>query len=222
MKQSLLIFTLLVSLSLGSLKAQKNTIDTILWDNGNYLLVSELTRVWIFETNGRTHKKVTIHTIDTLSGKVEYYSEGTYHDVLISNIESIAPGKYYDNAILFNEKKIPSVKNTVLDGDAYNDARFRSHKSVNSVIAEKTKTEVIPTTQTDQTVTNTNDAYDEIIFSNGKKLFVKIVSIANGKVSYKRADLQNGPLYIVSLSIPGTLFSAKITSTDHKIIDYRN
>jgi hypothetical protein len=222
MKQSLIITTLLIILLSGNVKGQKGAIDTVFWDNGNFILVSELINVWIFETNGRTHKKVKIHTIDTLSGKIEYYLEGTYHDVLISNIESIAPAKFYDNAILFDTKKIPAVRMTVLDGDPSNDVRFKSHKRVNPIPVITRESEQTPVTETNQSVSKTNEVYDEIIFATGKKILVKIVSTAGGNVSYMRADLLNGPLYIVSLLIPGTSLSAKITSTDHKIIDYRN
>ncbi len=222
MKQGLLTTTLLTTLFIGHIKGQKSTLDTILWDNGNYTLVSELTKVWIFETNGRTHKKVTIHTIDTLSGKVEYYFEGTYHDVLISNIELIAPAKFYDNAILFDKNKMPTIQAMVLDGDASNDVSFKSQGNIGSLVVPTIKNETKPTIQTDQVATNTIEVHDEIIFSNGKKLLVKIISIADGIVKYKRADLPNGPLYVVSLSIPGTFVKARITSSDHKTIDYRN
>lgn len=202
---------------MGHLKGQKNTLDTIFWNNGDFVLVSELKHVWIIQTNGRIHRRVDIQSIDTASGKLEYYLEGTFHDVLIANIDLITPGKYYRNLIYFKDNKQPVVKYNDLDAIDNDFDAFNNHKRVKPVVAVETKT-----VQVEQTITNSSETFDEIIFSSGKTLLVKVISIIDGKLNYKRADLLDGPTYIVSLTIPGTLTSAKITNSGHKIIDYRH
>ncbi len=232
MKQSKLITVSLALLIMSYGKAQKNTVDTLLWDNGNYTLVSELGKVWIREYNDRKHKDVKIHTLDIVAGKIEYFYEGTFHDVLISNIERITPGKFYNNAIFFNKNNVPVVKTMMEDGITYDNGSFKSHQKpkpviLAEVVVEKpviTKT-VAPThsNTTQQKVENTQVVYDEIIFYNGKKILVKILSITDGKVHYKRSDILSGPIYIISLTIPGTLKKARvIPNNGRKTIDYRN
>ncbi len=232
MKQSKLITVSLALLIMSYGKAQKNTVDTLLWDNGNYTLVSELGKVWIREYNDRKHKDVKIHTLDIVAGKIEYFYEGTFHDVLISNIERITPGKFYNNAIFFNKNNVPVVKTMMEDGITYDNGSFKSHQKpkpviLAEVVVEKpviTKT-VAPThsNTTQQKVENTQVVYDEIIFDNGKKILVKILSITDGKVHYKRSDILSGPIYIISLTIPGTLKKARvIPNNGRKTIDYRN
>ncbi|MBK7817241.1 MAG: hypothetical protein IPJ60_06470 [Sphingobacteriaceae bacterium] len=52
---------------------------------------------------------------------------------------------------------------------------------------------------------------------------VKILSITDGKFHYKRSDILSGPIYIISLTIPGTLKKARvIPNNGRKTIDYRN
>lgn len=232
MRQSKLItlsFTLLL-MSYG--KAQKNTIDTLLWDNGNYTLVSELGKVWIIEKNDRKHKNVKIQTIDIIAGKIEYYFEGTFHDVLINNIDRITPGKFYNNAIFFKKNNVPVIKLMIDDGMTYDNGSFKSYQKPTPVVIEEVVIEEpvaihtetsAPSITTDQTTKSTTVVFDEIIFNDGKKLLVKILSISEGKVHYKRSDILSGPVYIISLTIPGTLIKAKvIPNNDCKIIDYRN
>ncbi len=213
-------------------KAQKNTIDTLLWDNGNYTLVSELGKVWIMEKNDRKHKNVKIHTIDIVAGKIEYFFEGTFHDVIISNIDRITPGKFYNNAIFFNKNNVPVIKFMIDDGMTYDNGSFKSHQKPRPVIVEEVevKKPVItnsvastPSVATEQIEENAEVVYDEIIFNDGRKLSVKILSITGGQVHYKRSDILSGPVYIISLTIPGTINKAKVIPTNgHKIIDYRN
>ncbi|MDZ4665446.1 MAG: hypothetical protein SGJ15_11250 [Bacteroidota bacterium] len=232
MKQTKLLtigFTLLL---MSNGEAQKSTIDTILWESGNYTLVSELGKVWIMENNDRTHKNVKIHTIDIVSGKIEYFFEGTFHDVLISNIERITPGKFYHNAIFFKKNNVPVIKLMMDDGIVYDNGSFKSHQKPTPIVAEEVVVEkpmnaylsasaLLVTAE--QTTKDTTSNFDEIIFSDGKKLFVQILSITDGKVHYKRSDLLSGPLYIISLTKPGTLNKAKIIpSNGHIKIDYRN
>jgi hypothetical protein len=232
MKQTKLITLSFALLLMSYGKAQKNTVDTLLWDNGNYTLVSELGKVWIIEKNDRKHKNVKIHTIDISRGKIEYFFEGTFHDVLISNIARITPGKYYNNAIFFNINNVPVIKTMMEDGITYENGKFKSHQKPKPVIVEEvvvekpviTKTVAsTPSVSPEQTEENEEVVYDEIIFDNGKKLQVKILSITDGKVHYKRSDILSGPVYIISLTIPGTTNRAKVMPNNgHKIIDYRN
>jgi hypothetical protein len=213
-------------------KAQKSTIDTLLWDNGNYSLVSELGKVWVMEKNGRKHKNVKIHTIDIVAGKIEYFFEGTFHDVLITNIDRITPGKFYNYAIFFDKNNVPVIKLMMENGFAYDNGNFKSHQSPRPIVIEEVeaKKPVItnsitytPSVNTTIATENSTAGFDEIIFDNGKKLSVKILSIADGKVHYKRSDILSGPVYIISLTIPGTMNKARvIPNNGYKIIDYRN
>lgn len=231
MKQTKLITISFILLFISNGKAQKSTIDTLLWDSGNYTLVSELGKVWIIEKNNRKHKNVKIHTIDIASGKIEYFFEGTYHDVLIANVDRITPGKFYNNAIFFKKNSIPVIKLMMDDGITYDNGSFKSHQKPKPIIVEevavdepaKTYTSApTPSVNTQQTAEDTNTGYDEIIFSDGRKLSVKILSIVEGKVHYKRSDILSGPIYIISLTIPGTLSKARvIPNNGNKIIDYR-
>lgn len=232
MKQTKLITLSFTLLLLSYAKAQKNTIDTILWDNGNYSLVSELGKVWIIEKNDRKHKNVKIHKIDTALGRIEYYFEGTFHDVVINNIERITPGKFYTNAIFFKKNKVPVIKLMIDDGFTYDHGSFKSRQKPKPIVIEEVVVEepVItnPVTSTtsfslEKTAEDAPVVFDVIIFNDGRKLSVKILSIKGGEIHYKRADILSGPVYIISLSIPGTLKVAKvIPNNGHKIIDYRN
>lgn len=227
MKQCKLILLSFALLLLSYAKAQKNTIDTILWDNGNYSLVSELGKVWVIEKNDRKHKNVKIHRIDTALGRIEYYFEGTFHDVVINNVERITPGKFYNNAIFFKKNKVPVIKLMMDDGMTYDYGSFKNHQKPRPVVAEEVVVEKpitnTPSLSLEKTKDNTPIAFDEIIFNNGKKLSVKILSIKDGEIHYKRSDILSGPVYIISLTIPGTIKVARVIQNNgHKTIDYKD
>jgi hypothetical protein len=217
MKKMKRILTTLLLIFIYKGTAQNNTIDTLLWENGNYSVVSELGPVWITQKKGPTLKKVKINAIDTASGKIEYYFEGTYHDVLITNIESITPGKFYNQALFFRNKNTPVIVRVPADNQYEIKSDFIAHPSLRTQTLPKDDMAEVKEAEPEQNETNSS-----IIFPDGKKFAIKLLAINTENVSYKRLDLLNGPTYILDLSIPGSTKRAKVNTVNgHVIIDYR-
>lgn len=202
--------------------AQSNVIDTLVWDNGNYSLVSELDPVWIDQKKGPTIKYARIHTIDIAKGQIEYLLDGTYHDLLISNVEKILPGKYYDHVIVFKTEQTPTIIREEFYDFSYSvKGKFPSKGLLRQkpVIKEEAPKAAEVTEPIENEYAQANSA---IIFENGKKMHIKLISINSQNISYKRLDLLNGPTYIMNLSIPGSMKQARVNVVNgYTIIDYR-
>jgi hypothetical protein len=221
MKKAKLLLTLLLPLIGHKGLGQNNTIDTVLWDNENYSVIQELDPVWIDLKKGSTIKDARLHTIDTTSGKVEYLLDGTYHDVLISNIEKIQPGKFYDHVMVFKGDRTPLIEIYEVDEFLYTViAKFKSHVKVKPVIKNEDKPEVKAVVV--KAEVDYSQANSAIIFSNGNKIHIKLLSINSQNISYKRLDLLEGPTYIMNLAIPGSSKQARVNTVNgYTIIDYR-
>lgn len=190
-------------------------------------MLSELGPVYIEPKKGKSFKVIRINSIDTVSGKVEYLAEGVFHDIRISNINRIAPAESYNTALFFENGNKPKIK-FVIEYDSFrNFETFKSHEPVKQKKEESNKP-IIKKEKKDS-VTNTKVLFDQlkpplaqdtIIFSD-KKLVVKIISIDDETVTYKRADLLEGPLYSIKIRIPGRTTNAIITTKNKiTIVDY--
>ena len=226
MKQIQIILIILPLIMALASEAQTSTCDTLYWENNNYSLTSELGQVWIHLKKGRSFKVTRINYIDVKAGKIEYLSEGVFHDVKIENIEKITPGKFYNNALSFDKENVPVIR-SVFGNNQFED--LISFKSYTLPKKELSASPVIKTEKRDSSITNykasanqinSDLAQDVIIFSD-KQIVVKIISIDEETVSYKRADLMDGPVYTIKLRIPGRMTSAKVTHNKNFIvIDY--
>jgi hypothetical protein len=223
MKKAKLIIILLLTFNYKDV-AQTHTVDTIQWYNGNYSVVSELDPVWIDLKKGATIKDAKLHTIDTTSGKIEYLLDGTYHDVFVSDVKKIQPGKFYDEVITFKDNRTAHIDIDPSAEFSYNvKSKFKSRVTPKPRVA--VKKEEVKQEVKEIIVAEENDysqANSAIIFSNEKKLHIKLLSVNGEYISYKRLDLLNGPTYFLNLGIPGSMKKARVNTVNgYTIIDYR-
>ena len=215
------------------LQAQKIANDTIQWQIDRYSILSELGRVNIEVKQGRDVKNALITKIDTSRNKIEYYSEGTLHDLFMNKIIEITPTTPHQYALYFIQNKYPIIKRK-LTFEAYEDCvEFKYYIQNKTTPKIEKPISVIPpkkdssietkdTALVIKTIPVTDPtAKDLIIFPGGKQLAVKILEITNETVSYKRADLMDGPVYKILLIQPETNTPAQIiTNSGRTIIDY--
>ncbi len=177
--------------------------DTIWWkgQSNTYTLLSELNTVTIKLINGTQIKEVSIRNIDTSSEKIEYLGRGVLHDVYISEIRMIIPGKHYYQVLEFDNSKRPYLRINGQIDPLKDYSHFPKHTLPQ-------KTQLVSTSLTPKIDSSysmpikpgyAGIACDTLILSNKKILLIHVQSIEGRYLKYKRADVPDGPIYNVAL-----------------------
>lgn len=185
------------------MQSQNISRDTIYWDNGNISFLPELGTVIIVLKKGSNVKDARLVEIKKQKGILTYEKEKCLHDVYISNIKRVEPGKNALSHLVFTDGNTPYIKKQYTQMDAmikYSD--FKSTKIVR-IEPEPVKEEkqaavpVQPIIQDKQIQTRTSN--DTIIEENGRIILARIIDIDANFVSYKKVSNPNGPVYIKSV-----------------------
>ncbi len=182
---------------------QKTNNDTIWWKDkpNSYTLLSELNTVTIKLNNGSQRKDVMIRQVDSYSGKIEYKGEGVLHDVLISEIKMIIPGKHYYHVVEFDKNNKPLIKITNQIDPFKEYVKFPEHTLPKKYLQTSLSKAPDSTSYTNMKSKNDPDVkpVDTLILNNGRVILIHVQGIEDRNLRYKRADVPNGPIYNVGI-----------------------
>ncbi len=203
MKSSQIKLSIIVMLfGIQWLIGQNQTNDTIWWKDqpNTYSLLSEITTVTIKLNNGSQIKDVSLRNLDCNSSKIEYKGQGVLHDVYISEIKMIVPGKHYYQVMEFDKDNKPSLKIANQIDPLKDYSKFPKHtlpqqKSDAPILSPSINTSSLANTTT---INHTTKPADTLILNNGKIILIHIQSLEGRNLRYKRVDVPDGPIYNVN------------------------
>jgi len=179
--------------------SQSSKVDSIFWNNGNVSLLSELDRVWIIQKKGNTIKDARIVEIKKDKGVLVYEKEKCLHDISINYISKIQPGKYPQSIMVFQADNTPNINRLYEYLDHYSEPS--DFKCVIKKESDKNAVQPKPLTKAPVSpplvISNENvHLNDTLINEEGIVIPIKIISIENKILNYKKANNPDGPIYV--------------------------
>jgi len=185
---------LVIALQLIAAFLGAQQVDTIWWeDKTRYMLIDEQSSVWIFHKKGRPIKSAIIKEIDLQRGRIIYKRGGVLHDAYIQQIDKITPGENYKEVIVFANNQTPIGKKVVNYYAPSNDSFFKWNE-VERVIVNTTSPNHISEEKKNLSP-EPNLKADSLYSKDGPIYLVKVISINPEKISYRRVDIPDGPVY---------------------------
>jgi hypothetical protein len=214
-----IILTTLAFLSLTKGIAQQPDL-LIMWDSGDATLLKDLGKVNIDLKQGKTVKNARIYDIQKDKGKIVYEKDGCLHDKNISAVNAITAVGNSRSAIYF-ELNEPIIKmNRDLD---YLSSYVDFKVSYTAFELRKNKqADIQPTiVKTDITLYHVElgkRTNDTIVKANGEIVVARIIHLTEKELSYKRADLIDGPVY----NLPNSPYTEVIKYTNGMKVILKN
>ena len=191
-----LAISLILFISL-KLVSQGNQNDTIwLEDNKHrYTLINEIHKADIILKKGGKIKNVGLSKLSANNTALEYIKNNTLHDIQTEQIEKIVPGSNYQHALVFGSLNKPTIIKTEKTEINKTYAVFPSAIITYSKDSDAGQISIINLKTCSEN--STNQICDTLIFDGYKKLLIHVCEIISKEVKYKRADIPNGPVYII-------------------------
>jgi hypothetical protein len=187
-------FILFISFRLLS---QGNLNDTIWWegDKLRYTLINEIHNADIILKKGGKIKNVGLSKLSANNTVLEYIENNTLHDIQTEKIERIVPGSSYQYALVFKTLNKPFIIKTDKTEIAKTYAVFPSNSIKSSEDSDAPQISILNLKASSDN--HTNQICDTLIFEGYKKLLIHVYEINSKEIKYRRADIPNGPLYII-------------------------
>lgn len=196
----ILILIITVLFSCGSFAQSSDRNDLIIsWENGNVTLLKDLGKVWIDLKKGNTIKNAQLWEVKSLDGKIVYEKDGSLHDMLIANINAMYAGENSVNELYFdisNNPRIRKAEKGLNEWEAFSDFKVSYH--VSSIKNDKKNPEVKNSAAETESAYNSIE-HDTLVKATGEMMQVKIISMTETEIRYKRSDLPSGPVYILNI-----------------------
>lgn len=177
---------------------------TVIWENGDVTYMKDLDRVWIKLVSGSTIKKAKLWDFQKDNGKLVYEKDGSLHDVTIQGIDKIYAGNNSRSILYFDKENNPRIISSVITYDeftGYSDFKISQKASkASSTIPPAKDTIQFKKINASQFPVFSNTANDTIIKPSGNKIPARITLITSNEVYYKRADVPEGPEYVIDIN----------------------
>ncbi len=177
--------------------AQSGLFDTVWWEGNErrFTILNEITKADIILKKGGKLKNVGLSKLSSGNTLLEYIDNLTLHDIQTEKIDKIIPGTPFQYALVFGDFNKPTIIRT-----EKNDA-FKTYVVFPSITIKSYEVSGINQTSiinlTADSVSNAKQQCDTLIFESNKKLLIHVREINSKEIKYERADIPNGPIYII-------------------------
>lgn len=204
-KISILIITVLFSF--GSFAQSSESKDLIIsWENGNVTLLKDLGKVWIDLKKGNTIKKAQLWEVKPSEGKIVYEKDGSLHDMLIANINAMYAGENSMNELYFdmnNNPRIRKAEKVLNEWEPFSDFKVSYHvssiKNEKKISEAKNDSDENAAEKAESEWKYNSSGNDTLVKPSGEIVLVKMISMTETEIRYKRSDLPSGPVYVLNI-----------------------
>jgi hypothetical protein len=171
------------------------TEPAVAWDNGNITYLKDLGTVYLHLKNGKVIHNARISRIDTVRKLIEYQREGTMHDLSFRHFDFALPSKRNGSHLLcISPAMVPVIKSTSPpneDAASFPVSVFAFEKRYEQLtrIAKHPGDSLFLRTR--------KGSCEDTLRRDREQIPVSVLEIGD-LVKYRRRDVPDGPLYIIS------------------------